>query len=199
VARSAPRHQRLEFGPDVAAVLRPEEEARLQLLRDLDRVSCAICGRWIEPDSSTPTSVSISLNGDHVTAEFAHAPCSPSSADLLGLVVLAQSEPLGIVYVQALHPEVGAVLLWERKLDVRIRGLDGDERSLYLDAAWWEGFHGALADEPVRLLVGWLLERDHGCNRSRSLDSAWSSSARASVWNAPRQRRSSPQSARVAR
>jgi hypothetical protein len=52
------------------------------------------------------------------------------------------------------------VLLWERKLDVRVRGLDGNERSLYLDADRWEGFHGALADEPVRLLAGWLLERD---------------------------------------
>ncbi len=141
-------------------MLRPEEAARLHLFCDLDPVSCSICGEWIEPDSTVPTSVSISLNGDHVTAEFAHARCSPSRGDLAALAVLAQSEPLGIAYVQALHPEVGAVLLWERKLDVRVRGLDGNEQSLYLDADWWEGFHGALADEPVRLLVGWLLARD---------------------------------------
>jgi hypothetical protein len=162
VAKSAPPSQRLEVGPDVAAVLRPEEAARLRDLHDLERVPCAICGEWIEPGSSTPTSVSISLDGDHVTAEFAHAACSPSRADLASLVVLAQSEPRGIAYAQAVHPEVGPVLLWERKLDVRVRGLDGDEHSLYLAADWWEGFHGALADEPVRLLAGWLLERDGG-------------------------------------
>jgi hypothetical protein len=160
VARSAPGNQRLELGPDVAAVLRPEEAARLRDLRDFDRVRCAICGGWIEPGSSAPTSVSISLNGDRVTAEFAHAECSPSRADLARIVVLAQAEPLGIVYAQALHPDAGAVLLWERKLDVRVRGLDGEAECLYLDADWWEGFHAALADEPVRLLAGWLLERD---------------------------------------
>jgi hypothetical protein len=160
VARSAPRTQRLEVGPDVAAVLRPEEAARLSVLRGLDPVNCVICGQWIEPESSDPTSVSISTDGDHITAEFAHASCSPSRADLARLVVLAQAEPLGIVYAQALHPDAGAVLLWERKLDVRVRGLDGNEESLYLDGDWWEGFHGPLADEPVRLLVGWLLKRD---------------------------------------
>jgi hypothetical protein len=160
VARSAPRSQRLEIGPDVAAVLRPEEAARLRDLHEFERMPCTICGDWIEPGSSTPTSVSISLDGDHVAAEFAHAACSRSRADLAGLVVLAQSEPLGIAYAQALHPEAGAVLLWERKLDLRMRGLDGNEHSVYLDADRWEGFHGALTGEPVRLLAGWLLERE---------------------------------------
>jgi hypothetical protein len=160
VARSAPRSERLDVGADVAAVLRPEETARLRDLRDLDHVACAICGEWIEPDSSAATSVSVSLAGERVAAEFTHAECSPSHADLARLVVLAQAEPLGIVYAQALHPDAGAVLLWERKLDVRVRGLDGDDSSLYLDVGRWEGFHVALADEPVRLLAGWLLERD---------------------------------------
>jgi hypothetical protein len=142
--------------------VRPEEAARLRDLRDLDRVRCAVCGGWIEPGSSAPTSVSISLDGDRVTAEFAHAECSPSRADLARLAVLAQAEPLGIVYVQALHRDAGPVLLWERKLDVRVRGIDGQQEllCLYLDADWWEGFHTALADEAVRLLAGWLLERD---------------------------------------
>jgi hypothetical protein len=160
VARSASRSQRLDVGPDVAAVLRPEETARLRDLRDFDRVVCAICGEWIEPESSAAMSVSIALNGERVTAEFTHAGCSPSRADLASLVVLAQAEPLGIVYAQALHPDAGAVLLWERTLDVRVRGLDDTEWSLYLDADRWEGFHVALAQEPVRLLAGWLLERD---------------------------------------
>jgi hypothetical protein len=160
VGRSAPSNQRLDVGPDVAAVLRPEEAARLRDLRDIEPVRCAICGEWIEPGSSAPTSVSISLDGDRVTAEFAHAECSPSRADLARLAVLAQAEPLGIVYVQALHHDAGAVLLWERQLDVRVRGLDGERECLYLDADWWEGFHAGLADEAVRLLAGWLLERD---------------------------------------
>ncbi|MBV9197502.1 MAG: hypothetical protein JO168_25500 [Solirubrobacterales bacterium] len=160
MARSAPRTERLDVGPHVAAVLRPEETARLRDLRNLEHVVCAICGEWIEPDSSTATSVSISVEGERVAAEFAHAECAPSHADLASLVMLAQAEPLGIVYAQALHPDAGAVLLWERKLDVRVRGLDGGESSLYLDADRWEGFHVALVNEPVRLLAGWLLERD---------------------------------------
>lgn len=159
VARSASRNERLELGP-VAAVLRPEEAARLDVLSGLDPVACAVCSEWIEPGSCDSTSVSISIDGDHAIAEFAHARCSPSRADVVSLVALAQSEPLGIVYVQALHPDAGAVLLWERKLDVRVRGLDGNHQSLYLDAGLWQGFHEALADEPVRLLVGWLLERE---------------------------------------
>lgn len=160
MARSAHRNQRLVFSTDVAAVLRPEEATRLHDLRDIDRVRCGVCGEWIEPGSSEETSVSIRLDGDEVAAEFTHVNCSPSSADLAQLVVLARAEPLGIEYAQALHPEAGAVLLWERKLDLRVRGLVGNADRLYLDADWWEGFHTALADEPVRLLAGWRLQRD---------------------------------------
>jgi hypothetical protein len=154
------RSPRLEVGADVAAVLRPQETTRLHDLRDLDRLLCAVCGTWIEPDSDAPTTVSVSLAGDDVTVEFSHADCSASRADLAKLVALAQAEPLGIEYAQALHPDAGAVLLWERKLDLRIRGIDGRAQSLYLDADWWEGFHPALIDEPVHLLVGWLLQSE---------------------------------------
>lgn len=145
----------------MAAVLRPEEAARLHDLRDLDSIRCAVCGRWVEPGSSETVSVSISLEGGAAIAEFAHRECSPSRADLAELVVMAQSEPRGISYVQAMHPEAGAVLLWERKLDLRVRAAgDGNTSSLYLDADWWDGFHFALGDEPVRLLVGWRLGRE---------------------------------------
>jgi hypothetical protein len=160
VARSAGQSQRLDVGPDVAAVLRPEEATRLRDLRDIERVRCEVCTEWIEPGSSAPTSVSVSLDGERVSVEFSHADCSPSRADLASLAVHAQAEPLGIEYAQALHPEAGAVLMWERKLDLRVRGLDGHEQCLYLDSDWWEGFHPALTDESVRLLVGWLVQRD---------------------------------------
>lgn len=102
----------------------------------------------------------MSLDGGSVAVEFNHLECSASHADLRELVVHAGSEPLGIEYSQALHPEAGAVLLWERKLDLRVRGLDGLEEYLYLDTDWWEGFHPPLADEPVHLLVGWLLRSE---------------------------------------
>ena len=160
VARSVPSNQRLEVGKDLTAVLRRQEAARLRELRDLERLPCSVCGNWIEPDSSDTTTVSLALAGERITAEFAHAECSPSRADLAALVIVAQAEPLGIIYAQAVHPESGPVLLWERKLDVRVRGLDGEYESLYLDEDWWDGFHPALADEPVRLLAGWLLEAD---------------------------------------
>lgn len=141
-------------------MLRAEEAARLQELRDLDRLRCAGCGEWIEPDSDARTSVSASLDGRSVAVEFNHLNCAPSRADLRELVIHAQSEPLGIEYSQALHPEAGPVLVWERRLDLRVRGLDGREQYLYLDNDWWEGFHPPLADEPVRLLAGWLLRPD---------------------------------------
>ena len=160
VARSVRRSPRLDVGSDVAAVLRAEEAARLQELRDLDRLRCAQCGKWIEPHSDARTSVSVALDGRAVAVEFNHSDCSPSRADLRQLVIQAQAEPLGIEYSQALHPEAGPVLVWERKLDLRVRGLDGLEQYLYLDNDWWDGFHPPLADEPVHLLAGWQLRPD---------------------------------------
>lgn len=141
-------------------MLRPEEATRLHDIRDIERLRCRICGEWIEPGSDIPTSVSVSIDEDDVTVDFAHLACAPSRADLAPLAVLAQAEPLGISYAQALHPEAGAVLLWERKLDFRVRGTGNHNQRLYLDRDWWDGFHPALSTEPVRLLVGWLLRAD---------------------------------------
>ncbi len=133
---------------------------RLHDIRDIERLRCRVCGEWIEPASSTPTSVSVSLDGDSVAVDFAHLECAPSHADLASLAVLSQAEPLGISYAQALHPEAGAVLLWERRLDLRLRGTGSHNLRLYLDREWWVGFHPAMSAEPVRLLVGWLLRSD---------------------------------------
>ncbi len=95
-----------------------------------------------------------------MAVEFAHVDCAPSHADLAPLAVLSNAEPQGISYAQALHPEAGAVLLWERRPDLRVRGAGNHNQRLYLDRDWWEGFHPALSSEPVRLLVGWLLSTD---------------------------------------
>lgn len=152
--------RRIEIGPDVGAVLRPEEVERLHELRDLESLRCFVCGEWMAPGSSDAASVSIASEAGVVIAQFAHHECADSSADLAELVVMADAEPLGIAYTQALHPEAGAVLLWERKLDIRVRGLARGDLPLYLDAGWWNGFHEALPDEPVRLLSGWTLDTD---------------------------------------
>ena len=141
-------------------MLRPEEATRLHDIRDIERLRCRVCGEWIEPASTAPTSVSVSLDGDSVAVDFAHLECAPSHADLAPLAILANAEPLGISYAQALHPEAGAVLLWERKLDLRVRGTGNHNLRPYLDPDWWEGFHPAMSSEPVRLLVGWLLRAD---------------------------------------
>jgi hypothetical protein len=135
---------------------------RLRELRDIDRVRCQVCEQWIEPGSSIPASVSVILDGEGVGVEFTHAGCGGSRADLARLVARAGAAPLGIEYAQALHPEAGAVLLWERTLDLRVRGLGGESEALYLDPDWWEGFHPARPEEPVRLLAGWLLAREEG-------------------------------------
>jgi hypothetical protein len=152
--------QRLDIGPDVAPVLRPEESARLHAMRDNERLRCAVCAQWIEPASQTDVSVSVALEDRAAMAQFAHTGCAPSGADLAELVVVAEADPLGISYAQAEHPGAGAVLLWERKLDIRVRGPGDSESYPYLDARRSEGFHGALASEPVRELAALTLEVD---------------------------------------
>jgi hypothetical protein len=154
-----PLHERLEIGPDVAAVLRPEETARLFELTGRVRLPCAVCGTVIDPAERPRVSVSLTLEGEAAIAEFAHAACSPSRADLARLVTVADADPLGITYVQALHPQAGAVLLWERRIDVRVR-VHGREGAPYLEAQRRDGFHPALHDEPVHELAGLRLERD---------------------------------------
>lgn len=150
----------LDIGPDVARLLRPEESERLHAMRANERVRCAVCGQWIDPASGVEVSVSMALEDGMAVAQFAHTGCAPSQADLAKMVVVAEADPLGIAYAQATHPEAGAVLLWERKLDVRIRGPGDSESYPYLDAQRYDGFHGALAGEPVRELAGLTLEAD---------------------------------------
>lgn len=148
--------EHLELGPDVEAVLRSEEAAALHELHDREQVRCLACGDWIEPgDQAT---VTMSLDGEMAVAEFAHRWCAPARANLAELVTVALADPKGIAYVQALHPEAGAVLIWERKLDVRVRGSADGEARPYMDAHRASGFHPMLHDEPVRALPEWRLE-----------------------------------------
>jgi hypothetical protein len=149
---------RLELGTDAEAVLRAEEAAALHELHGRKPARCLACRNWIEPgDEAT---VTISLDGEVAVAEFAHRWCAPARANLAELVVVALADPKGIAYVQALHPQAGAVLIWERKLDVRVRGLADGEVQPYVDAHRASGFHPMLRDEPVRVLPKWRLEVD---------------------------------------
>jgi hypothetical protein len=151
---------RLDIGPDVAPVLRPEEETGLRELRAAESLRCAVCGRWIEPGSEDDVSVSVVLDGQTALVRFAHAGCASSRADLAALVTQAEADPLGIAFAQALHPEAGAVLLWERRLDVRVDASGDLQRVPFLDARRADGFHAALADEPVHELPGHVLDVD---------------------------------------
>jgi hypothetical protein len=148
----------LELGEDVRRVLRGEESAALAALHEREAIRCPACGEPIEPGE--PAAVEVSLDGDRAVAELAHRACGPSRADLAGLVAVALAEPLGIAYVQARHPTAGAVLLWERKLDVRLRGRAGGDVALFVDAHRTAGFHPMLGDEPVRAPDGWRLAPD---------------------------------------
>jgi ribosomal protein L24E len=150
----------LEIGPDVAAVLRPEETARLEALRDARPLRCVVCGRPIEPGGGPAVTVSLVLEGDSAVVQFAHSACAPSRADLAQLVTIAQADPLGIAYAQAMHPQAGAVLLWERRLDVRVHDVTLSDVFPYLDARREDGFHPALADEPVHPLPDLRLARE---------------------------------------
>jgi hypothetical protein len=151
-------NERLELGPDVEAVLLIEEAAALQELHDRERVRCLSCGGWIDPgDEAT---VTVSLDAEVAVAELAHPWCAPARANLAELVAVALADPKGIAYVQALHPQAGAVLIWERKLDVRVRGGAHGEARPYVDARRASGFHRMRRDEPVEALPELRLERD---------------------------------------
>jgi hypothetical protein len=150
--------ERLDLGPDVEAVLRSEEAAALHRLHDHEHLRCLSCGNWIQPEDEA--TVTVALDGETAVAEFAHRWCAPAKANLVELVRVALADPLGIEYAQALHPEAGAVLIWERKLDIRVRGAADGESRPYVDVHRASGFHPMLHDEPVRALTEWRLEVD---------------------------------------
>jgi hypothetical protein len=137
-------------------VLRPEEAACLRDLHARQRLRCHSCGIWVEP--AEESTVALRAEGDVAVAEFAHRWCAPPRTDLAALAVLSSAEPRGIAYVEALHPSAGAVLIWERTLDLRARGAENGEIQPYLEAHRATGFHAMLREEPVRLLHAWSLE-----------------------------------------
>src|SRR5215217_6600528 len=118
-------------------VLRPEEAACLRDLHARQRLRCHSCGIWVEPAEESTVAL---------------------RADLAALAVLSSADPRGIAYVEALHPSAGAVLIWERTLDLRARGAENGEIQPYLEAHRVTGFHAMLREEPVRLLHAWSLE-----------------------------------------
>jgi hypothetical protein len=137
-------------------VLRPEEAACLRDLHARQRLRCHSCGIWVEP--AEESTVALRAEGDVAVAEFAHRWCAPPRTDLAALAVLSSADPRGIAYVEALHPSAGAVLIWERTLDLRARGAENGEIQPYLEAHRATGFHAMLREEPVRLLHAWSLE-----------------------------------------
>src|SRR5829696_6268792 len=142
--------------PDAAKeVLRPEEAACLRDLHARQRLRCHSCGIWVEP--AEESTVALRAEGDVAVAEFAHRWCAPPRTDLAALAVLSSADPRGIAYVEALHPSAGAVLIWERTLDLRARGAGSGETHPYLDAHRAAGFHAMLREEPVRVLDAWSL------------------------------------------
>jgi hypothetical protein len=151
---------RLDIGPDVAPVLRPEETARLRELRAMQPLPCTVCDHAIDAGSDDDVTVSMVLDGEAAVVQFAHAGCAPSHADLAALVTSADAEPLGISYVQALHPSAGAVLVWERRVDVRVPDAAQERSVPFLEAQRVDGFQGVGSDEPVRELAGRTLAVD---------------------------------------
>ena len=137
-------------------MLRPEEAAGLRDLHARQRLRCHSCGMWVEP--AEQSTVALRADRDVAVAEFAHRWCAPPRTDLAALAVVSSADPRGIAYVEALHPSAGAVLIWERTLDLRARGAENGEIQPYLEAHRATGFHAMLREEPVRVLDGWSLE-----------------------------------------
>jgi hypothetical protein len=145
----------LELGCGAEDVLRPDEVAGLRALHARHRLRCHSCGTWIEP--AEESTVGLRAEGNVAVAEFAHRRCAPSRTDLAALSIVSSGDPRGIAYVEALHPSAGAVLVWERTLDLRARGAGSGETQPYLEAHRAAGFHAMLHEEPVRVLDAWWL------------------------------------------
>jgi len=145
----------LELGYGAEDVLRPQEAAGLRDLHVRQRLRCHSCGTWVEPAEAS--TVVLRADGHIAVAEFAHRRCAPSRTDLAALAIVSSGDPRGIAYVEALHPSAGAVLIWERTLDLRARGAGSGETQPYLDAHRAAGFHAMLHDDPVRVLDAWSL------------------------------------------
>jgi hypothetical protein len=141
---------RLDLGYGAEDVLRPQEAAGLRDLHAHHRLRCHSCGTWVEP--AEESTVALHADGNVAVAEFAHRRCAPSRTDLAALAIASSGDPLGIAYVEALHPSAGAVLIWERTLDLRARGAGSGETQPYLEAHRAAGFHAMLHEEPVRVL-----------------------------------------------
>src|SRR5829696_7519716 len=182
----------LDLGYGAEDVLRPEEVAGLRALHARQRLRCHSCGTWVEPaDEST---VGLRADGDVAVAEFAHRRCAPARTDLAALAIVSSGDPRGIAYVEALHPSAGAVLIWERTLDLRARGAGSGDTHPYLEAHRAAGFHAMLHEEPVRELDAWwlapegddLLLAHHGATAERFVGAfarvapGWIEAARAS-------------------
>jgi hypothetical protein len=146
----------LNLPSEAEDVLRPEEAAGLRDLHARQRLRCHSCGTWVAPPEES--TVTLRAERDVAVAEFAHRWCAPPRTDLAALAVVSSADPRGITYVEALHPSAGAVLIWERTLDLRARGAESGETHPYLEAHRATGFHAMLRDEPVRLLDAWSLE-----------------------------------------
>jgi hypothetical protein len=146
---------RLDLPYGAKDVLRPEEAAGLRDLHARQRLRCHSCGMWVEP--AEQSTVALRADRDVAVAEFAHRWCAPPRTDLAALAVVSSADPRGIAYVEALHPSAGAVLIWERTLDLRARGAENGEIQPYLEAYRATGFHPMLLQEPVRLLDAWSL------------------------------------------
>ena len=145
----------LDLGYGADDVLRPQEAAGLRDLHARQRLRCHSCGTWVEP--AEESTVALRADGDLAVAEFAHRRCAPSRTDLAALAIVSSGDPRGIAYVEALHPTAGAVLIWERTLDLRARGTVSGETQPYLEAYRAAGFHPMFREEPVRVLDAWSL------------------------------------------
>jgi hypothetical protein len=142
----------LAFAEDSEVLLRRQETTALSAMHEHQPLRCHSCGRWIAPPQDA--TVTLRASGRVLEAQFAHAWCAPARLERPDV---GDRDPRGIAYQEALHPQAGAVLIWERTLDLRARGAVGGDVRPYLDAHRAGGFHSMLRDEPVRALEGWWL------------------------------------------
>lgn len=151
--------KRLELSPEVESALSEQDLARLKEARECTELRCFVCQGSVAPESEERVTVSLLFDPNTTTTaiHIAHRACAPSRTDVGDLPAQVVGGPGRITYVRFLHADLGAVLVWERDLNVRQRHAGGQEIQPYLEGYRATGFRPWYTGEALQILGDWRL------------------------------------------
>jgi hypothetical protein len=149
----------LELSPEVESALSEQDLARLHEARERTELRCSVCQGSVGPESEERVTVSLLFDPNTTTMaiHIAHRACAPSRTDMGDLPAQVVEGPGRITYVRFLRADLGAVLVWERNLNVRQRHSGGQEVQPYLEGYRATGFRPWHVGEALQILGDWRL------------------------------------------